>query len=176
MQAKALVLCLGLVVPYMAQQLRTPDLDKQRVAMKKLSFLVGKWSGQAHLQRGPGEPVALAQTEEAQYKLDGLVLTIEGIGRTVSDNKPVLQALAIISYDDDTETYRMRAFNDGRFLESEVKLLGSGKGLTWGFGFGEIRSSSVLKIDERGDWTELAELIIGSQPPKKLMDLTVRRE
>jgi hypothetical protein len=160
----------------MAQQLRTPDLDKQRVAMKKLSFLVGRWSGQAHIQRGPGEPVVLVQTEEAQYKLDGLVLLIEGIGRTVSDSKPVLQALAIISYDDDTETYHMRAFNDGCFLESEVKLLDEGKGLTWGFGFGEIRSSSVLKINEKGEWTELAEIIIGSQPPRKLMDLTVRRD
>ena len=176
MQARALIFCLGLVVPCMAQQPRTPDLDKQRLAMKKLGFLIGKWSGQAHVQRGPGELVTLAQTEEAQYKLDGLVLTIEGTGRTVTDNKPVLQALGIVSYDDGTETYRMRAFNDGRFLESEVKLLDNGKGLTWGFGFGEIRSSSVLKINERGEWTELAEIIIGSQPPKKLMDLTVRRE
>jgi hypothetical protein len=159
----------------MAQQLRTPDLDKQSVAMKKLSFLVGTWSGQAHVQRGPGEPTVLVQTEVAQYKLDGLVLMIEGIGRTVNDNKPMLQALAIISYDDATEIYRMRAFNDGRFLECEVKLLDHGKGLTWGFVFGEIRSSSVLKINEKGEWTELAEIIIGSQPPRKLMDLTVRQ-
>lgn len=160
----------------MAQQLRTPDLDKQRAAMKKLSFLIGRWSGQAHLQRGLGEPVLLMQTEEAQYKLDGLLLMIEGIGRTVGESEPVLQALAIISYDDDTETYYIRAFNDGRFLESELKLLDSDKGLTWGFGFGQIRSRSVLKIDENGEWTELAEIIIGSQPPRKLMDLTIRRE
>jgi hypothetical protein len=93
----------------------------------------------------------------------------------VSDNQPVLQALGIISYDDDTERYHMRAFNDGRFLESEVKLLGDGKSLTWGFVFGEIRSSSLLKINEKGEWTELAEIIIGSQSPRKLMDLTVRR-
>jgi hypothetical protein len=50
------------------------------------------------------------------------------------------------------------------------------KGLTWGFGFGQIRSSSVLKINEKGEWTELAEIIIDSQSPRKLMDLTVRRE
>ncbi len=160
----------------MAQEFRTPDLNKQRLAMKELSFLAGKWSGQAHVQRGPGEPVALVQTEEVQYKLDGLVLTIEGIGRSLSDNKPVLRALGIISYDDNTETYHLRAFNDGRFLESEVKLLADGKGLTWGFNFGEIRSSSVLKMSEEGEWTELAKITIGSQPPRKLMELTVQRE
>ena len=159
----------------MAQQLRTPDLVKQRMAMQKLSFLVGRWSGQAHVLRGPGEPVTLIQTEEAQYKLDGLVLTIEGVGRAVGDNKPVLQALGIISYDDESESYRLRAFNDGRFLESEVKLTDEGKGLSWGFGFGQIRTNSILRINDKGEWTELAEIIFESQPPKKLMELTVRR-
>ena len=67
-----LIFCLGLVVPCMAQQLRTPDLDKQRVAMKKLSFLIGRWSGQAHVQRGPGEPVVLAQTKKPSTSSMGL--------------------------------------------------------------------------------------------------------
>ncbi len=30
----------------------------------------------------------------------------EGIGRTISDGQPVLQALGIISYDDESGTYR----------------------------------------------------------------------
>src|SRR5579862_1350204 len=71
--------------------------------------------------------------------------------------QPVLQALGIISYDDHTETYHLRAFNDGRFLESDVKLLADGNGLTWGFSFGEIRRSSVLKINSR---------VNGSNSPK----------
>jgi hypothetical protein len=63
----------------MAQALRTPDIDAQRAAMKKLSFLVGTWSGEASVLRGPGQFVALFQSEEAQFKLDGLVLMIEGV-------------------------------------------------------------------------------------------------
>ena len=54
----------------MAQTPRTPDVEAQRTAMKKLGFL----------------------------------------------------ALGLISFDDETGTYRMRAFNDGRWLETEVKL------------------------------------------------------
>ena len=49
---------------------------------------------------------------------------IEGVGRTKSTGEPVLQAFGIISYDDESATYRIRAFNDGRFLETQVKLLG----------------------------------------------------
>jgi len=153
-----------------------PDLDAQRAAMKKLGFLVGRWVGEARLLRGSGEPVVLAQTEEAQFKLDGLILEIEGVGRTKHDNRPMLQALGIISFDDETGTYHMRAFNDGRFLETEVKLLEGGKSLTWGFALGSIRSSSVLRINEKGEWTELAEITIDSPPPKKLLELTVKRQ
>jgi hypothetical protein len=178
MPARALVslFCFVSLAPCMAQQPRIPNIEAQRAAMKKLEFTVGKWAGEARLLRGPGDPVLLMQTEEAQYKLDGLILLIEGVGRTKADGKPALQALGIVSYDDESGTYRMRAFNDGRFLETELKLLDNGKGITWGFALGQIRTSSVMRITEKGDWTELTEITIGSEPPKKYMELTVSRQ
>ena len=154
--------------------LRIPNLQAQREAMQKLAFLNGKWAGEASLLRGPTEFVELLQTEEAQYKLDGLILVIEGVGRTASGGQALLQAFGIIAYDDESETYHLRAFNDGRFLETEVKLFEQGKGMTWGFALGEIKTKSVLRINERGEWTEFAEIFIGSQSPKKLLELTVR--
>ena len=160
----------------MAPALRTPDINAQRAAMQKLAFLVGHWSGEAHVLRGPGDFVELLQTEHAQYKLGGLLLEIEGLGRKKSDGEPALQALGIISYDDENSTYHMRGFNDGRFLETDVKLLEGGAGLTWGFTLGEVRTSSVLRINEKGEWTEYHEITLGSQPAKKLMDVTVRRQ
>ena len=153
-----------------------PNLEAQRAAMKKLEFMVGKWVGEARLLHGPGDSVSLTQTEEAQYKLDGLILLIEGTGRTKADGKPALQAIGIVSYDDESGTYRMRAFNDGRFLETELKLLGSGRGITWSFVLGQIRTSSVMQITEKGDWTELTEITIGSEAPKKYMEITVSRQ
>ena len=160
----------------MAQLPRTPDLDAQRIAMQRLSLLVGKWSGEARVLRGPGQWIDLRQTEEAQYKLDGLVLMIEGIGRTAPEGTIVLQALGIISYDDESNTYHMRAFNDGRFLETEVKLAVDFKELAWGFTVGDIKTTSVMRITETGEWTESHEIALGQQPPKCLMELTVRRE
>jgi len=160
----------------MAQIPRAPDIEAQREAMRKLSFLTGTWSGEARALRGPGEPVEMIQTEVAQYRLDGLILMIEGIGRAKSDGKPVLQALGLITFDDTAGTYSMRAFNDGRWLETEMQLSESGRGLAWGFVVGEIRTKSLLEIDERGEWTELHELMVGSQPPRTLMRLRVRRQ
>jgi hypothetical protein len=160
----------------MGQPPRAPDIAAQRAALKKLDYLVGKWSGEARVARGPGEPLELIQTEEAQYKLDGLVLIIEGVGKTKADGTVALQALGIISYDDEAETYRMRAYNDGRYLETDVKLNENGEGLTWGFAMGEIKTSSVLRINEKGAWTEVTEIAIGSQPAWKYMEVTVSRQ
>lgn len=176
MKTTALILLLGLATTGIAQQpAHTPDLQKQHVAMQRLSFLIGSWSGEAHVQRGPNDLVTLAQTEKAYYKLDGLILVLEGTGRTGTEQPPFLQALGIISFDDATDTYRIRAWNNGRFMESEVQLLGDGRSLRWGVGAGETRST-LLQVDKDGQWTEKGELKIGSQEPQKFMDLTVRRK
>lgn len=159
----------------MAQTPRTPNIEAQRTAMKKLDFLVGEWSGQASAVRGPGVVIELNQTESAQFKLEGLVLMIEGIGRTNSDGNLALQALGLISFDDASGSYHMRAYNDGRWLETEVMLLDGGNGMSWGFSLGDISTKSILLINDKGEWTELAEITIGARPPQKLMELLVRQ-
>jgi hypothetical protein len=173
---RSLLLCTVLLAPCMAQLPRVPDMESQRSAMRKLDFLIGNWSGEARILRGPGEPLELVQTEEAQYKLDGLILIIEGTGRAKSDGKVALQAFGIVSYDDAVGAYRMRAYNDGRYLETELKLTENGKGIAWGFSLGEVKTSSVLRINEKGEWTELHEIAISAQPARKFMELTVRKK
>lgn len=117
----------------------------------------------------------MAQTETAEFKLGGLVLMIEGVGRAEAEGTPVLQAIGLISFDDESETYWLRAFNDGRWLESEVKLMEGDRAISWGFTLGEIKTNSTLRLNEQGEWTEYAEITIGDRPPQKLMDLVVRR-
>ena len=69
----------------------------------------------------------------------------------------------------------MRAFNDGRWLETEVKLAEGGHSISWGFALGEFKTNTVMRINENGEWTELGELIIGDRAPQKMVDLKVRR-
>jgi hypothetical protein len=164
----------GVGARFVTQLPRVPDLDAQREAMKKLGFLVGKWAGEARLLRGVGEWTELIQTEEVEYKLDGLIMVIEGVGRRKSSGRTVLQAFGVISYDDESGTYHLRAFNDGRFLETATKLMEESSGMRWGFALGEIRTNTMLRINERGEWTELGEISIGTQPVKKFWELTVQ--
>ena len=57
----------------------------------------------------------------------------------------------------------------------EVKLLDQDKAMSWGFALGQVTTKSVLRINQSGEWTEAAEIRIGSDPPKKLLELTARR-
>lgn len=69
----------------------------------------------------------------------------------------------------------MRAFNDGRWLETEVKLAEGENSISWGFALGEFRTKTVMRITEEGAWTELGELVIGDRAPQRMMDLKVWR-
>src|SRR5580700_9599265 len=92
-----------------AQQPVSSSVDAQREAMRKLSFLAGHWSGPVTIVRGPGEALHLTQTEAVEFKLDGLVLFIEGKS-TNADGKVLFSALATIAYDDASHIYCFRAY------------------------------------------------------------------
>ncbi len=61
----------------------------------------------------------------------------------------------------------MRAFKDGRWLETEVKLADGGNSISWGFALGEFKTTTLLRINENGEWTEHGELVIGDRPRRK---------
>ena len=141
--------------------------------MKKLEFLVGKWAGDATVVRGPGEPMKLRQSEDIQYKLDGLVMLVEGTGRN-AEGRIVFGALATISYDDTTSTYRFRAYNDGRYLDTELTVTPGG--FAWGYTAGSVKVGNTMHLDEKGQWVETTEAIVGSSPPRRAVEMTLQRQ
>jgi hypothetical protein len=150
-----------------------PNVAAQREAMKKLGFLVGQWSGPASIVRGPGEPLKLTQSEDIRMKLDGLVLLVEGTGRD-TEGKIAFRALATISYDDASSSYRFRAFNDGRFLDTELKA--SANGFEWGYTAGPLRVSNVMRLTEKGEWFEITESAYGPTPSRRSLEMTLKRQ
>jgi hypothetical protein len=158
-------------VSALAQQ--QPNLETQRAAMKKLEFMTGKWSGDATVARGPGQPLQIRQTEDVQYKLDGLILLIEGTGRN-ADGKVVFNALAVVSYDEAGGVYRMRSYSGGRQLDTELKL--NGQGFEWGFEAGPAKINNVMRLSENGEWIEVQTVTVGSSPPRNTVEMTVRRQ
>ena len=47
--------------------------------------------------------------------------------------------------------YKIRVFNGGRWLESEVKVSDGGNSMSWGFALGQFKTATVLRINENGE-------------------------
>ena len=141
--------------------------------MKKLAFLVGTWSGDAMVVRGPGQTIKVHQTEEVKYRLDGLVLLVEGTGHNDAGDV-VFNAFAVISYDDAAHEYRFRSYNDGRYLDTDLKV--PENGFEWGYKAGPATVRFTMHLNDKGAWVEVGDVTMGTNPPRRTFDMTVRRK
>lgn len=169
--AAAFMISLGL--PLAAQRPDPAGVDVQREAMRKLSFLAGHWTGPVTVTRGPGEPLHLTQTENVQYKLDGLVLLVEG-NSAGPDGKVLFSALATISYDDASRTYHFRAYNGGHYLDTELSV--PANGFSWGFTAGPAHIINTMHLTTKGEWDEVTEATVGGNPPQPSVQMLLRRQ
>jgi len=157
--------------PRAARQPVSNSVEAQREAMRKLSFLTGRWSGPVNIVRGPGQVFHLTQTEEVEYKLDGLVLLVEGKSTSV-EGKVLFSALATIAYDDTSHTYRFRAYNDGRYLDTELSVPNGG--FSWSFTAGPAYIVNTMHLTDKGEWSEVVEAAIGGNPPHRSVDMLLQ--
>jgi hypothetical protein len=154
---------------------QTPNSgDSQREAMRKLSFLAGHWSGPVTIIRGPGEPLHFTQTEDVLYKLDGLVLLVEGKS-TSTNGKVQFSALATIAYDDGSHTYRFRAYNDGHYLDTELSVPAA-NGFSWSFMSGPAHIVNTMHLTSNGEWDEVTEVTVGSNPPHRSVEMQLQHQ
>jgi hypothetical protein len=156
-----------------------PAPAAQREAMKKLDFLVGQWKGEGRMEFAPGQRRTFKGTEVVQGKLDGLLLTIEGLHRgRVGDKKEevvVHNAFALVSYDDKAKRFRFQAFTSrGNYEDAEAKV--SEGQLVWGMKvpqFGDVRYT--IKLDQKGRWFEMGEVSQDGKEWRKFFEMTLER-
>ena len=168
------VVCLS-AIPAMAQ----PFVATQRAEMKKLDFLIGEWKGEGWMEFAPGQRRTFRGTEVVQSKLDGLLLTIEGIHRGQVGGKGeeviVHNAFALVSYDDKTKCYRFQAFTGrGSYEDAEAKV--SEGQLIWSMKvpqFGDMRYT--IKRDAKGRWFEIGEVSQDGKEWRKFLEMTLER-
>ena len=167
-----LVVCMvACSFPLAAQGPNPYSANKQREAMQKLGFLIGRWSGSVAIFHGPGETLHLNQTEQVESKLDGLVLLVEGKS-TNADGKVEFNALATIAYDDVSDTYRFRAYRGGQYLDTVLSVLPGG--FSWSFDAGPAHIVNTMHLSARGEWNEVTNVTVGSQPTQRSMEMLLQ--
>jgi hypothetical protein len=149
--------------------------ETQRAQMKKLQWLVGNWTGTGWIQMGPQGRKEFTQTEVVQAKLDGLVLIIEGVGKSPTDGALVHSALAFVSYDEPTQKFRWRAFTvEGRQTDVEAKV--DTDTLEWGFEISPGRRVRyTVKRNQNNHWFEVGEMTQDGQTWRKFFEMTLQR-
>lgn len=161
-------------VALMAQQTDAAMVKQtERQAMRKLSFLVGRWSGPVTVYRGAGQPLQLTQSENVQYKLSGLVMLIEGRS-TDAEGRTMFRALAVISYDPASRSYRFRAYHGGQYLDTPLKV--DGEGFGWGFTEGRAHIVNSMHLTKAGEWSEATQVTVGSHPAFRSMTMELRHK
>ena len=166
------LLCWFAIACTVFAQPQRPNVKAQGEAMKKLVFLVGTWTGDAATVR-PNQKIKVKQTEAVSYKLDGLVLLIEGTGRNPERGEVMFRALATVSYDDAAGVYHFRAYNDGSYLDTELKV--PDRGFEWGYKAGPAQIAFAMKLNGTGDWVETGDATVGNTPAQRFFDMTVRK-
>ena len=175
MKKIAAILLISILPLALAAQ--TPSSPKV-AEMKRLDFLVGQWQGEGWIMLGTKQRHTFRQTENVQRKVDGTVLLIEGLGKSMDTGDAgaiIHTAFAVLSYEKDAKVFRWRAFRaDGSSIDTEAKV--SENMLVWGFRDprgGNIRFT--IKLNEKGQWFEVGEMSRDSQTWLKFFEMTLNR-
>ena len=153
-----LIIAAGLTPGLFAQSQQTPAKEK----MKAFAAWVGRWQGQGSMRMGAGEPGYSTVDERIESKLDGTLMLVEGIGKSVdattNEERITHQALGIVSFDQNTGEYKFYSFlKDGRSTEAWLKVLENNK-FQWGFDTPRGKTRYNITLDPvKKTWNEKGE-------------------
>ncbi len=146
--------CSGLFAQKAAQQ----PVD----ALEKLAFLLGDWEGSGWIMGPSGQKETFHQTERVWSELAGEVIMVEGKGMSLSeehsDPKVIHHALAMISFNRQTEHYDFRSYAVGRGGGNfEGEITGT-KTFVWSIPRSQGTIRYTISLNEEGQWFEVGEM------------------
>jgi hypothetical protein len=143
--------------------------------MKQLAYLAGDWQGEARVTTPSGK-LTIAQSEHIEWKMDGLVLSIEGTGR--EQGKVAFQAFALVNYDPIEKRFKMKSFvKEGFATDAYFTVLAPNR-FEWGFDIatgGKTRYTIVLD-PEKKTWQETGEYSRDRNTWMSFIDLTLTKQ
>lgn len=152
------VLLIGMISPNLLAQ---PSERTGKEKMKIFATWTGHWQGEGTIQMGPGPLKKSSMDEYLEFKLDGIVLLMEGIGKGVepeTKGTTVHHALGVLSFDQSTNQYILNSYlKDGRSTQAWFNILDAYK-YQWGFNVptGKIKYTIVLD-PKKNTWNEIGE-------------------
>lgn len=159
----------------------SPSLTAQNEAMKKLEKMVGNWQGQGWYEIQPGQRANFKSMEVIEKKLNGLIISVEGIHKAQIPNQPeervVHHALALISYNPELKLYSFRAhLANGNSSNAEASINQDGD-FVWGFQVpNKEHYRYKITINDKGQWLEVGELSADGNNWRKFFEMNLHKQ
>ena len=137
-----------------------PDSRKVIEQMQKFRWMVGDWKGEAWYMGRDQSKNHLTQNEHITMRLDSTIITMEGTGYekpvASEEAKIVFQAFGILTYDLANSKFVLRAYNGGRFIDSDLISNPDGS-FSWRIDVPHGQTRYTLRINADGKWNETGE-------------------
>lgn len=146
--------------------------EAQRQALSALDFMDGEWRGEAMVQHPGGEPVTLTQTERVGAMLGGSIKVIEGRGYA-ADGSTEFNAMAVLSWNEREGRYNFRSWANG--YSGDYKFERTDDGFRWETPAGPNARVVYVATVKDGVWHEVGDFITEGQPPRRMIEMTLRR-
>lgn len=169
---KIVLFFLALIAALPTTGQRPDHSDACRKAMAQLAFLAGDWEGTATMMR-PNGALQVNQTEHVEWKLNGIVLSIEGTGKMMN-GETGFQAFAVLNFDPMDQQYKMRSFvKEGYSTQAYFKIL-SPNNFEWGFDVPTGKTRYHIVLDEAArTWHETGEYSADGQTWMKFIEINL---
>ena len=174
------LIVLMLTSPFAGKLIAQPHETGNKEKMKIFSGWVGHWKGEGTIQMGPGEPQKSTVDEHIESKLDGMVLLMEGVGKgldaATQKEKVVHHALALLSFDQQSNTYKLRTYlNDGKSTEAWFNVVGENN-YQWGFDVPQAKVRYNITIDpSKKTWHETGEYSANGSDWRKFLEMNLTK-
>jgi hypothetical protein len=162
---------LSAAMPAMAQDANKAAIAEQQAAMQKLAWMQGVWRGPGGGMNRSG-PYKVTQTERIGPFLDGTLMVIEGKGYN-PDGSIGFNAFGVISYDPATKRYTLSSHALG--YSGDFALTPTDNGYVWEVPAGPGATIRYTATLAGGLWTETGDYVAGSQPPRRIFEMNLKR-
>lgn len=146
-----------------------------KTEMKRLSHWVGAWKGQGwQMDQATRQRINFTVEEIVESKLDGMVILVEGKGKSGESNFLGHHAIGMIYYNLDQKTYELKSITqEGNMTLAKARIADNGD-FIWGFDVpgGKIQFTITLTEDT---WVEKGAFSMDGSTWYPVMEMTLKK-
>ncbi|MCE2997007.1 MAG: hypothetical protein ACK5RG_03085 [Cyclobacteriaceae bacterium] len=139
---------------------QTPE-KTQKESIKKLSWLLGEWSGTGVVNMGGKKNIILYLRESVRPSLDSTIYIINGQGfeRDSLTKKDVMvhDAFAVVSFDERQNRFRWNAWRIPGGTYGDLAITLGDKSFEWSTNVQGGQTRYKARLNEKGQWIEVGE-------------------